>query len=257
MTTSDILDTAARAWLTTVAAIADALPGGVCEASDWGSAFLATGAPLASVNGVFDINTTPRADRIAELAKRAADELEVPWSIQVRAEPDAEIAGIAAGYGLTRTSLQPFMIKELVDREADREPARGELVIRQVDGNESDAYTAALAAGFQALVETMRLLGSPEVLDMPCAVGYLAEVDGVAVGTALALRADDCVGVFNISVAPEYRRRGYGKALTAAAVRAEQGRGARTAFLHSSEIGFRVYESLGFRLVEQWTQFVR
>ncbi|MEU1598312.1 GNAT family N-acetyltransferase [Streptomyces sp. NPDC005708] len=64
-----------------------------------------------------------------------------------------------------------------------------------------------------------------------CVVGYLAEVNGVAVGTGLTFRSDDCVGVFHVSVASDHRRRGYGRAVTAAAIRAEQNRGARTTAL--------------------------
>ncbi|GGM22036.1 hypothetical protein GCM10010129_77960 [Streptomyces fumigatiscleroticus] len=75
-------------------------------------------------------------------------------------------------------------------------------MLRPVGGADSPAYVAALAAGFEAPVETMATLGCPELLDLPGAAGCLAEADGVVVGTGLALRTGDCVGVFNVSVAP-------------------------------------------------------
>ncbi|MEU4096109.1 GNAT family N-acetyltransferase [Streptomyces sp. NPDC026673] len=254
MTQTRPAEAAASAWLASMELLARALPGGMCEADGSGTSLLVTGAPLASVNAVVDVNATPQPERIGALAKRAAEELSVPWSIQVRAEPGAELTAIAAELGRTATSLHPFMIKELDDRGTDR-PAPGELLLRPVDGRESDAYVAALAAGFEAPAEIMRKMGCPELLDLPGAAAYLAEVDGAAVGTALAFRSDDCVGVFNISVAPAYRGRGYGAAVTAAAVSAERDRGARTAYLHSSPMGLPVYESLGFRTVEHWTHF--
>lgn len=256
MTATRSVQAAASAWLTSMELLARALPGGMCEADGSGTSLLVTGAPLASVNCVVDVNAAPRPERIGALAKRAAEELSVPWSIQVRAEPGAELTAIAAELGRTATSLQPFMVKELDDRGPDHHrPAPGELVLRLLDGRESDAYVAALAAGFEAPAEIMQKMGCPELLDLPGVAAYLAEVDGAAVGTALAFRSDDCVGVFNISVAPEYRGRGYGTAVTAAAVAAERDRGARTAYLHSSPMGLPVYESLGFRTVEHWTHF--
>lgn len=257
MTTTSVAETAAHAWLTALEVMTRALPGGRCEPDGSGTFLLVTGVPFAALNGVVDVNTTPQPERIGALAKRAADELAVPWSIQLRAEPDAELSAIAADLGLTTASIHPFMVKTLSDRGRDDGPAPEELIVRPVEGGESAVYIKALAAGFEGPAEMWRQLGCPQLLDLSCTVAYLAEVDGVGVGTALTLRSDDCVGIFNVSVAPEYRRRGYGKAMTAAAIRAEQDRGARTAFLHSSRMGLAVYESLGFRTVEQWTHFTR
>jgi GNAT superfamily N-acetyltransferase len=255
MSTALSEDVAAHAWLTSMEVMARVLPGGICERAGTGTSLLATGAPFAGLNGAMDVTTNPRAERIRALAKRASEELTMPWSIQVRAEPDAELSAVAAELGLGTTSLHTFMVKELADGGPDYGPAPEELVIRPVGADHSDAYIAALAAGFETPVEMMRRLGSPQILDLSCVVAYLAYVDGAVVGTGLALRTDDCVGVFNISVTPDHRRRGYGRAVAAAALRAEQDRGARTAFLHSSRMGLAVYRSLGFRAAEQWTRF--
>ncbi|MFF4837953.1 GNAT family N-acetyltransferase [Streptomyces sp. NPDC001315] len=79
--------------------------------------------------------------------------------------------------------------------------------------------------------------------------------DGTVVATGLALRAEGCVGIFNISVPRERRRQGYGAALTSTILDVERERGARLAFLHSSDMGLSVYEFLGFRTVEEWTRY--
>jgi N-acetylglutamate synthase len=131
-----------------------------------------------------------------------------------------------------------------------------EFAVRQVGPEDSAVFSTALAAGFEVPEEMVSLLGGAEILGLPCATGYLADVDGTVVATGLALRAQGCVGVFNIAVPPERRKRGYGAAITSAILDAERERGARLAFLHSSDMGLSVYESLGFRTVEEWTRYV-
>jgi predicted GNAT family acetyltransferase len=68
--------------------------------------------------------------------------------------------------------------------------------------------------------------------------------------------ADDHVGVFNVAVAPDHRRRGYGAALSARTVLDGLATGARRALLMSSEMGLSVYQQLGFREIERWSYWL-
>ncbi|MFH7341119.1 GNAT family N-acetyltransferase [Streptomyces hygroscopicus] len=259
MQTPDMVDEAAHAWLEGVAAIAGAVPGGLRAQAQPGLALLATGAPLASVNGVFDVRSAPRRELVGDLAARAAEEIGrfgVPWCIQVRTGPDTEIAEIAAAHGLAKVTRTPLMVRGLDGPGATLDgslPAA--FVVRQLGPGDSAEFAAALAAGFEAPAQVMNRLGSAEILALPGATGYLAEADGAVVATGLALRAGGCVGIFNISVPPERRRQGYGAAVTSAILAAARERGARLAFLHSSAMGRSVYEYLGFRTVEEWTRY--
>ncbi|MFF0050824.1 GNAT family N-acetyltransferase [Streptomyces sp. NPDC005498] len=254
VTSNSVGEFAAHAWLD-VMTLAQEVPGGRYERTGPSTALYAMGTQLAGVNGVADVAETVRAAELAPVVRRAAAELDVPWSIQLRAEPNAEVADLAAEHGLTARSVTPFMVRELSEAPTPPAPLPEGLVVRPAGGGDSARYIAALAAGFEAPEEVMAPLGGPQVLDLPRAAGYLAEVDGAVVATALALQAGDCVGVFNVSVPPSCRRRGYGRAVTAAVLRDARSRGARIAFLHSSPAGLSVYESLGFRTVEQWTYF--
>jgi N-acetylglutamate synthase len=116
-------------------------------------------------------------------------------------------------------------------------------------------YQKSPAAGFEAPEEIFEDFSTPSLLEGPGMTAYVAEVDGVAVATSFAGRVDDQLGVFNVSVVPEHRRRGYGKAVTAAVLRDGYSTGARTAFLTSTEDGFPLYKSMGFRTAESWTSF--
>jgi predicted GNAT family acetyltransferase len=85
----------------------------------------------------------------------------------------------------------------------------------------------------------------------------VGEVDGEIVTTALGTVFGDCVGVFNVATPEAHRRRGHGAAITARVVTDGLAAGADWAWLQSSEVGYRVYEALGFETVERWSCWVR
>jgi ribosomal protein S18 acetylase RimI-like enzyme len=67
------------------------------------------------------------------------------------------------------------------------------------------------------------------------------------------MRIGDHIGVYNITVAPEFRRRGFGRLITERVIRDGFDAGAATAYLQSSRPGLPLYESMGFRMAESWT----
>jgi GNAT superfamily N-acetyltransferase len=78
----------------------------------------------------------------------------------------------------------------------------------------------------------------------------VADEDGRAVGQAVVHLDDQgWAGLFNVGVADQYRRRGIGGALTAAAVRMARDGGATMMGLNSTPMAKHVYEDAGFRQV--------
>ncbi|MFZ0324372.1 MAG: GNAT family N-acetyltransferase [Actinomycetes bacterium] len=75
------------------------------------------------------------------------------------------------------------------------------------------------------------------------------DVEGAAVGSAIVRYAGGTGYVSGIGVHPDYRRRGYGAALTLAAARLAA-RGTDVVWLHASEEGSQLYRRLGFRCVD-------
>jgi len=63
--------------------------------------------------------------------------------------------------------------------------------------------------------------------------------------------------VFFVNTDPEWRGRGIGQAMTAAALRASRGSGARRACLDASDAGQSIYRRLGFDDVSRMTRFFR
>jgi len=121
------------------------------------------------------------------------------------------------------------------------------------DAGDRAEYAAALAAGFEAPPEIMAPFSSPEAFALPGGVPYLAREDGQVVAVGFGVFAEGTAGVFNIATVPASRGRGYGRAVTSRIVADGVARGADLAYLQSSEDGYPLYQSMGFRTVETWT----
>jgi GNAT superfamily N-acetyltransferase len=81
--------------------------------------------------------------------------------------------------------------------------------------------------------------------------------EGAPVATSMAVVSGETVGVYNVEVDPRYRRRGFGAAMSQAAVAVGAESGCSLAGLQSSEMGLRMYEALGFRTVETYLSLER
>lgn len=243
-------DLAARAWLGSMALFAETQPHGFFREGVAGTAELITGAPMPLLNGVVSVAGDPSPDEIAEFAG-SARLASVAWSVQVRGERVTDrLAATAAAHGLGQQSLLPFMLKDL--DAGDGTAVEG---IRRVSGADSDLYRTTMAAGYEGPDALFAVFAQPALLEHPAMRAYVAEVDGVAVATSFGVLVDDFVGVFNIGVPPRFRRRGHGRAATAAVLREGYALGARTAFLHASPLGVPLYEAMGFKHAENWSLF--
>jgi len=73
--------------------------------------------------------------------------------------------------------------------------------------------------------------------------------DGRAVACASLCTAGDAAGIYAVAVTEGARRRGYGRAVSLAALQAGADRGHRFGVLQSSQLGFSVYRGIGLTLV--------
>ena len=250
---TDDADRAAKALIAAFRLLADSLPGMHEKQAAPGVISLMSGLPMATLNGVFTDAARPDVTEIDRAAAGVAG-LPLPWSIQFRGEPESAAERVAARYGLTARSTSPLMVYPLAqDQQAP--PARASAAARVVvAGPEGQAeYAAALAAGFEAPPEFMEPYSSPEAFAMPGAVPYLAREDGQVVAVGFGIFGEGIAGVFNIATVPACRGRGYGRAVTSRIIADGVARGADLAYLQSSEEGYPLYQSMGFRTVEIWT----
>jgi len=93
--------------------------------------------------------------------------------------------------------------------------------------------------------------GIREVLEAPHCLGYVAELDGVVVGYALARWVAETGEILNLAVEPAHRRRGIAEDLLGGILAALGGRSVQEVFLEVRESNLparSLYESRGFRL---------
>ncbi|MEU4680328.1 GNAT family N-acetyltransferase [Micromonospora sp. NPDC023737] len=211
-----------------------------------------TCASVPTLNVAYDTTSEPDLDALDEMAIEVSRQAE-HWSIIVRWAGD-EVAELAARHGLTERSELP-MLACAADDLVFRAGAADRKVVHRVGAAESELYTEILTQGFEAPEGTFGELMGGGVLDADPITGYLAEESGRPAGTGLGIVTNGMVGVFNIAVVPSARGRGLGRSITETVLLDGIAAGADAAYLQASAMGRPLYESMGFRLVENWIMF--
>jgi len=204
---------------------------------------------------------------VTELASGAAATLAVaenwfaardtPFTFWLRSPDDDAVIEEAVRAGYRELSGEPAMLLESLDnawRQPDGFDVRavvdheGVLAYAAAEQEEADRY----ARHHELDIELARaLLDSPGVRFL---VGYR---DGTPIARSMVEVSGAMAGVTNVYVAPSARGRGFGTAITAAAIIAGRDLGATSARLEASTMGRPVYERMGFREVYRYVRFGR
>ena len=205
------------------------------------------------------------ARRVAEtLAAVRATGRRFSWSVDPFAS--AQLPGLLEAAGLKETGRVPLMSADLA-AEVEPKPVVGELDIRRVTTErELAAFARTIAGIWQPPSPTFvdffgkaarGILGPGEGAQGPetpfqTLVGYLG---GEPVCTAQTALLHGVAVLFNIVTAAGFRSRGFGAAMTLAAMRAARDEGYRTAVLQASPMGEPIYRRLGFTQLGQYLEF--
>lgn len=176
------------------------------------------------------------------------------WTVWPSDEP-RDLATRLVGAGFEDLGSGPLMGVELGDWPGPG-PTPAGLRIRRVedpgDIGAVDRFVASSMEGDLASVEPFaatfrRLILEPE----PRVVLFEGRIDGEIVAAAALFTGSGVAGIYGVVTAERARGRGYGGALTAAAMQEGRRRGMTAAVLLASELGEPVYRRLGFRDVGQ------
>jgi GNAT superfamily N-acetyltransferase len=180
------------------------------------------------------------------------------WHQTPSSRPDG-LGDILAGHGFV-PSLQPGMAL-MVDRSFA--PGPPELVVEAAtDAADVRAWVDTFdpAFGVEPRGERhpwLRAFAALYLDETSPGRLFVGRVDGEPVATALAFVGGGAVGIYGVGTLPNRRGHGYGRALTVAGVEWGRRRGARVAVLEASELGFSVYQRLGFETVFPTTSWIR
>jgi GNAT superfamily N-acetyltransferase len=170
---------------------------------------------------------------------------ERPFRFVLRDPLDASLIAAAGNCGFSPDpdSHEPAMFLEELNRPI---PAvRGLTICRVTSAADIERY-AAVEPTDAAGLRIRRWVGRRSVALPGCSL-FVGLVDGVAVARSLGLVTGRMVGIYNVYVAPEYRGRSIGAALTDAAIAAGRDAGASAACLSATPLGRPLYEHMGFR----------
>ena len=182
-------------------------------------------------------------------------------AITLRADTPAEaVSGSAAAvcdswqtidlepFGFRDWRHEPWFLRGPSEPSGDDTPPELEIV-RAATAREVEELEAVSVRGFESNENATIEAGTfhpPAILEDPRMVLWLGRVEGKPVGAAMSYRTGEAVGIFGVTIVPSMRRRGYGTALTRAAMLLHSG---LPSILAPSPEGEQIYRRLGFEHV--------
>ncbi|WP_267641525.1 GNAT family N-acetyltransferase [Haloarchaeobius amylolyticus] len=213
---------------------------------------VATDVPVAFFNPVF-VFEPPTRDDLSRAVAWLTDQ-GVPLRVVVADSALGATEPVASDLGLERAdSPQPGMVLPSLDDVPRPGSALDIEVVTDTGG--IDGFVTVTAAAFGMPVDVARQVAPASMLSDEQVQLLLGRLDGEPVACGLLVRSDDVAGVYNVGVTEPYRRRGFGEAMTRAVLRAGREDGAEVGVLQASEMGYPVYEAMGFETVVEYHQF--
>jgi GNAT superfamily N-acetyltransferase len=162
------------------------------------------------------------------------------------------------GTGLTKAAW----IGESWIREAAVQPSMPKVPELAIERVEDEAtlreFGFATYAGFESgrnVTEAGPLgMHHPATLADPRMHYFVGRVDGQVVTSSISYVGDDVVGIYGVSTLPDFRRRGYGAAITAAAAGVAQ---ELPVVLQPDEMARGMYAQVGFRKLAEYRAWLR
>lgn len=223
------------------------------EVADVGTMTLvATGLPLAFFNGAFLRATTDQPDHLVAAATEFFGERKVPWLLWVRdgVSPATLEAGRSAGLrdvgGPPAMGLLPIPPAPPLPAGLTIEIATSEATLRD--------HASMLRDGFGMPQEVVDRMIRPALLEEPNLAALVGRIDGEPVSCSLLGVTGRTAGVYNVATPARLRGKGYGEALTWAAVAEGARRSCSHAVLQASDSGYPIYRRMGFADLGRYVQ---
>ncbi len=196
-----------------------------------------------------------------------------------RVKSDAETRNVAALWWVGPSTQPADMGQRLTDRGfaidddgpgmaadllslADTLPAPDGLSIQRVqDDGTLREWSVALGMGFEAPNSLMDYFVDAwtnfiRQVDPDTTQAYLARLNGQPVATSIMQFGAGVTGIYAVSTIPSARRQGIGAQVTLEPLLRARSKGYRVGVLQASEMGHKVYQSIGFRDYCRITSYV-
>lgn len=234
-------------WRSTFASFVAAMDGAVMKPTNRGVMFR-TGLPIGYFNLTFVDDHVSDAPSIVDASREFF--AGVPFCLVGSDSNKAlEVACEAAGFVCVDTmpgmALAP--IPEVV--------LEGAPLLERVTHETMPLYREVFCESFGVPRDLAERCFPPRYLDLENVDNVIAHVDGEPVAIATVFESTGVAGVYNVATLPAHRGKGYGECVTWSVIQRAQKRGCHSAVLQSSEMGFRVYQRMGFEVVRNYRVF--
>ena len=224
--------------------LALSIPGGWVE-DHHGVTCIATGSESPSFNPAFPSpavdSPTAALDEITDRYRRA----NLRWLLKLQPERDSAILREAQDHGL---QFSPVPLFALTLDSYGAPPIPEELsIVPATESNIADAVRC-LAEGFDADSASVGHELGANLLSVPRFSVFVGYVDNEPVATSMLAETEGggLAGVYSVATRPTRARRGFGAALTAAAIEEALRHGHRVVVLEPSDIAEAMYARMGF-----------
>jgi hypothetical protein len=156
-------------------------------------------------------------------------------------------------FGFERRDAEPWFLRPAGPLASEATPPELE-ILRATTPQEVEEFEAVSVRGFET-EETWVEVGTAHpttILGHPRMTNWIGRVAGRPVAAAMSYQTDAAIGVFGVTTVGSARKRGYGTAMTRAAVLADSG---LPSVLAPSPEAENLYKRLGFRPIgylQQW-----
>jgi GNAT superfamily N-acetyltransferase len=221
-------------------------PGGWVEESS-GLTCMATGSTSPSFNPAYSGANLVDPHSALDGALERYRSAELPWLLKLQPDLDREMVAHAQRRGV-EFDEQPvcrISIRDWVD-PAPRPTASLSIVAAGTDTIDDAVW--CFAEAFEADPEAVRRELGPNLLTVPSFTVFIGYLAGEPVATSMLATTPSVqlAGVYSVATRPSHRGRGFGTALTTAALLAGRAQGYDTAVLEPSPMGAAMYRRMGF-----------
>jgi GNAT superfamily N-acetyltransferase len=189
------------------------------------------------------------------------------WWVSPFDEPGDLGARLSAA-GLTLEGTAPAMAADLLEVPLEEPPPPDLEIVPVSDAGTLDEFLRVIAADWlewtdgettpvqQRTLDAWRTQIPPKLAGEPVPLRWIGRLDGTVVATSRISIGAGVAGLYAISTLPLHRGKGYGRAMTIAALRAARRLDYRIGVLQASDLGYSVYRRLGFRDLFSYAVFV-
>jgi GNAT superfamily N-acetyltransferase len=210
-----------------------------------------TDIPVRACNVIFNARLKPEnADRVIKSITGKARIKNVPlrWYVGKDTGP-ADLGQHLVSTGFVPDKPAPMMAFDLRTLEKETRPVKGLEIAEVKDSDTMAVWCDTCSRGFggmpQSASQMLKWLSFILEHNLPMRF-FMASYHGVPVATSQLLTAEGVAGIDRVAVLPEARNKGIGRAITLYPLLIARDTGYRVGTLQASEMGERLYRSMGF-----------